>query len=58
MSVELKPMLPGQDDDWRKNTFRILGVVFLCGLVLRLADVTLFDGLYRMLGIEKMPWQQ
>ncbi|MFO1202289.1 MAG: hypothetical protein U1E58_06590 [Tabrizicola sp.] len=58
MRVESEPMLPGQDGDWRKYTFKILAVVLICGLVLRLADIKLFDGLYLLLGIEKMPWQQ
>lgn len=58
MKGESEPMLPGQDGDWRTYTFRILAVVLICGLVLRLAAINLFDGLYWFLGIEKMPWQQ
>jgi hypothetical protein len=49
---------PEGRNDWNKNLPRVLLVALLCGLVLRISDVNLFEGLYRLLGIEKMPWQQ
>ena len=51
-------MEPDQEGDWRRKPLRLLLVVLLCGVAIRLSDVHPLDGLYSLLGIEKMPWQR
>jgi hypothetical protein len=44
--------------DWRDRPTRLLWIVVLFLLATQALDFKLFDWIYWLLGVEKMPWQQ